>query len=465
MPTTTTTEPNPHVVIIGAGFAGLYAARALAKSNVRITLVDRRNHHTFQPLLYQVATAALSPGEIAYPIRHIFKDNPNVSVLLGRATEFDLPGKRVQVDGDWLAYDYLIVAAGATHAYFGHPEWATFAPGLKSVEDAVEIRRRMLLAFEIAERRTRFRQQHEPINFVVVGGGPTGVELAGAIAEIAQNVLASDFRSINPRDTKVTLIEAGPRILATFPEDLSASAARQLERLGVKLMTGTTVTEIDKDHVHAGERTLPASVVLWAAGVAASPLGKLMRAELDRAGRVLVQPDCSLPGNPEVFVLGDMASLAQENGKPVPGVAPAAMQMGQFAAAAILGDLRGEARGRFRYFNKGNLATIGRSAAVADVRGMKLTGVVAWFTWLLVHILFLIGFRSRVSVVWEWFWSYVTFQRGARLITGISRSIIPPVTAVPPGTSMAPAEAAGAPSRATPPQPEPTGEERERKLV
>ncbi len=444
-----TTEPTPHVVVIGAGFAGLYAARAVAKGPVRVTLIDRRNHHTFQPLLYQVATAALSPGEIAYPIRHIFKDNPNVSVLLGRATEFDLPGKRVQIDGDWLAYDYLIVAAGATHAYFGHPEWATIAPGLKSVEDAVEIRRRMLLAFEIAERHARFSGQHEHVNFVVVGAGPTGVELAGALAEIAQSVLASDFRSIDPRDTKVTLIEAGPRILATFPEDLSASATRQLEKLGVQVMTGTAVTEIDKDHVHIGERTLPASVVLWAAGVAASPLGKLMGAEVDRAGRVIVQPDLSLPGHQEVFAVGDMASAKQENGAPVPGVAPAAMQMGEFAAKSILGDLRGEPRGKFRYFNKGNLATIGRSAAVADVRGLKLTGVVAWFTWLLVHILFLIGFRSRVSVVWEWFWSYITFQRGARLITGISRSIIPPATAMPPGTSMSPGEAPGAPSRST----------------
>ena len=442
-----TTNPTPHVVVIGAGFAGLYAARELAKGPVRVTLIDRRNHHTFQPLLYQVATAALSPGEIAYPIRHIFKDNPNVSVLLGRATEFDLPGKRVQIDGDWMSYDYLIVAAGATHAYFGHPEWATVAPGLKSVEDAVEIRRRMLLAFEIAERHARFRGHHEDVNFVVVGGGPTGVELAGALAEIAQSVLASDFRSIDPRDTKVTLIEAGPRILASFPEDLSASATRQLEKLGVKVMTGTTVTEIDKDHVHIGERTVQASVVLWAAGVAASPLGKLMGAEIDRAGRVIVQPDLSLPGHPEVFALGDMASAKQENGAPVPGVAPAAMQMGQFAAKSILGDLHGEPRGKFKYFNKGNLATIGRSAAVADVRGLKLTGIVAWFTWLLVHILFLIGFRSRVSVVWEWFWSYVTFQRGARLITGISRSIIPPASAVPPGTSMSPGEAPGAPSR------------------
>jgi NADH dehydrogenase len=431
-------ENTPHVVIIGAGFAGLYATRDLARQKVRVTLVDRRNHHTFQPLLYQVATAALSPGEIAYPIRHIFKNNSNVSVLLGRATEFDLDGKRVQIDGEWMGYDYLIVAAGATHAYFGHPEWAPFAPGLKSVEDATEIRRRMLLAFEIAERHARFSGHHEPVNFVVVGGGPTGVELAGALAEIAQSVLASDFRSIDPRDTKVTLIEAGPRILASFPENLSDSATKQLQRLGVEVVTGRAVTRIDADHVHIGEDKLPADVVLWAAGVAASPLGKLMGAKLDRAGRVEVEPDCSLPGHRNVFALGDMASIHQEDGTPVPGVAPAAMQMGQFAAACIRADMAGQPRGKFRYFNKGNLATIGRSAAVADVRGLKLTGITAWFTWLFVHILFLIGWRSRVSVVWDWFWSYITFQRGARLITGISRSIIPRKATV--GSTPAPAD-------------------------
>ena len=439
-----TPETTPHVVIIGAGFAGLYAARAVAKSNVRVTLVDRRNHHTFQPLLYQVATAALSPGEIAYPIRHIFKHSPNVSVLLGRATEFDIPGKRVQVDGDWLDYDYLIVAAGATHAYFGHDEWALYAPGLKSVEDATEIRRRILLAFEIAERHAHFSHKPEAVNFVVVGGGPTGVELAGALAEIAQVVLASDFSAIDPRSTKVTLVEAGPRILSTFPESLSASAVRQLRKLGVEVMTNTAVTDIDKDHVHIGERTLPASVVLWAAGVAASPLGKLMGAQLDRAGRVMVQPDLSIPGYPEVFVLGDMASILQENGKPVPGVAPAAVQMGEFAAATIANDLDDRPRGKFHYVNKGNLATIGRSAAIADLNGFKLSGLTAWFTWLLVHVLFLIGFRSRVSVVWEWFWSYITFQRGARLITGISRSIIPPVAPPSPGAAHEPAAASDA---------------------
>ncbi len=417
----------PSVVIIGAGFAGLYAGRALAKEkNVRVTIVDRRNHHTFQPLLYQVATAALSPGEIAYPIRHIFKDNENVSVLLAEATGFDLEHHKVQLlQYDELSYDYLIVAGGATHAYFGHPEWAIYAPGLKSVEDATEIRRRMLLAFEIAERRARLKKEFEPIIFVVVGGGPTGVELAGALAGIAQNVLASDFRSINPRSTQILLIEAGPRILPTFHPDLSASAERQLKKLGVQVMTGAMVTGIDQSHVYLGERAFPASVVLWGAGVSASPLGKFLGTPTDRAGRVVVQPDLTIAGHPEVFVLGDLASIRGENGKPVPGVAAAAIQMGKFAAASILGDLRGEMRKPFRYIDKGSLATIGRSSAVADIRGFRLSGLIAWLAWLLVHLLFLIGFRNRLQVLAEWVWEYVTFQRGARLITGQSRSIVP----------------------------------------
>ena len=422
-----TTESAPQVVIIGAGFAGLYAARSLAKAELRVTLVDRRNHHTFQPLLYQVATAALSPAEIAYPIRHIFKDDRNVSVLLALATGFDLERRKVQLDGNELSYDYLIVAAGATHTYFVHPEWANYAPGLKTVEDATEIRRRMLLAFEIAERRARLNHKTEPIHFVVVGGGPTGVELAGAVAEIAQRVLASDFRSIDPRSTRVVLIEAGPRILPAFPEDLSASAVRQLNRLGVEVRTGATVTGIDEAHVYLGDYCLPASVVLWGAGVAASPLGKLLGAPTDRAGRVQVQPDLTLLGHPEVFVLGDLAAVLQKNGKPVPGVAPAAIQMGQFAAATILGDFSGQVRKPFRYWDKGSLATIGRSSAIAEVGGFKVSGFTAWLAWLLVHLLFLIGFRSRVQVLWEWFWAYVSFQRGARLITGQSLSIVPGV--------------------------------------
>jgi len=425
------TKALPHVVIIGAGFAGLYGARSLAKAKVDITVVDRRNHHTFQPLLYQVATAALSPGEMAYPIRHIFKDKENVSVLLAQVTGFDLEHRRIQLDSDELSYDYLIVAAGATHAYFGHPEWETYAPGLKSVEDATEIRRRMLLAFEIAERRARLDHALEAVNFVVVGGGPTGVELAGALAEIAQHVLASDFRSIDPRSTRVILVEAGPRILPAFSPDLSASAVRQLGKLGVEVMTGTPVTNIDATHVYFGDRSLPATVVLWAAGVSASPLGKLLGAPTDRAGRVQVQPDLTVAGHPEVFVVGDLAAIAQENGQPVPGVAPAAIQMGQYAVATILGDLRGETRKAFRYHDKGSLATIGRSSAVADVQGFKMSGFTAWLTWLFVHVLFLIGFRSRAQVLWEWFWAYVTFSRGARLITGQSRSIVPGVEEAP----------------------------------
>jgi NADH dehydrogenase len=419
------TPATPHVVIIGAGFAGLYAAISLAKADVRITIVDSRNHHTFQPLLYQVATAALSPGEIAYPIRHIFKDEENVSVLLAKATGFDLRQRKVLLDNDEISYDYLIVAAGATHAYFGHPEWAIYAPGLKTVEDATEIRRRMLLAFELAERRARLNHEPEPITFVVVGGGPTGVELAGALSEIAQRVLASDFRSIDPRSTRVFLIEAGPRILPSFPEDLSASAARQLKKLGVEVMTGTAVTGIDEARVHFRNESLPASVVLWAAGVSASPLGRSLGTPTDRAGRVQVQPDLTLPGHPEVFVVGDLASILQQSGKPVPGVAPSAVQMGRFAAATIVGDLHGKPREAFHYNDKGSLATIGRSAAMADVKGFKMSGFTAWLTWLLVHVLFLIGFRSRVQVLWEWFWAYITFSRGARLITGQSRSIVP----------------------------------------
>lgn len=419
------TQSTPHVVIIGAGFAGLYAALSLAKANVRITVVDSRNHHTFQPLLYQVATAALSPGEIAYPIRHIFKDDENVSVLLAKATGFDLRQRKVLLDNDEIFYDYLIVAAGATHAYFGHPEWAAYAPGLKTVEDATEIRRRMLLAFELAERRARLNHEPEQITFVVVGGGPTGVELAGALAEIAQRVLASDFRAIDPRSTRVLLIEAGPRILPTFPEDLSASAVLQLQKLGVEVMTGTAVTGIDEAHVYFRNESIPASVMLWAAGVSASPLGKLLGTPTDRAGRVQVQPDLTLPRHPEVFVVGDLASILQQNGKPVPGVAPSAIQMGRFAAATIIGDLHGKPREAFRYNDKGSLATIGRSAAIADVKGFKLSGFIAWLTWLFVHVLFLIGFRNRIQVLWEWFWAYITFSRGARLITGQSRSIVP----------------------------------------
>jgi NADH dehydrogenase len=419
------TKSTPHVIIIGGGFAGLYAALSLSKADVRVTLIDRRNHHTFQPLLYQVATAALSPGEIAYPIRHIFRDKENISVLLAEATGIDLQRRKVQLDADELFYDYLIMAAGATHAYFGHPEWAAYAPGLKTIEDAIEIRRRMLLAFEIAERRARLNHAPERINFVVVGAGPTGVELAGALAEIAQHVLASDFRSIDPRSTRIVLVEAGPRILPAFAKELSGSAVRQLNKLGVEVMTGKAVTNIDETHVYLGDQSLPASVVLWAAGVSASPLGQLLGVPTDRAGRIHVEPDLTMPGHPEVFILGDLASILQKDGNPVPGVAPAAIQMGRFAAASIKGDLRGEARKAFVYHDKGSLATIGRSSAIADVKGFKMSGYIAWLTWLFVHVLFLLGFSNRIQVLWEWFWDYVTFQRGARLITGQSRSIVP----------------------------------------
>lgn len=413
------------VVIVGAGFAGLYAARALAGTNVCVTIVDRRNHHTFQPLLYQVATAALAPSEIAYPIRHVFRQDKNISVLLAEVTGFDLEHRRVLLGRDALPYDYLIVAAGATHAYFGHPEWEHFAPGLKTVEDATEIRRRMLLAFELAERQARLSGQAPPINFVVVGGGATGVELAGAMAEIAHHVLRGDFRSIHPRSTRVTLLEAGPRILAAFCDDLSASATRQLERLGVEVKTGKAVTGFDETHVYLGDEVLPATVVLWAAGVAASPLGAKLGATLDRAGRVVVNGDLTIPQHPEVFVVGDLASVKQANGHPVPGVAPAAIQMGRYVARTILDELAGKPRRDWVYWDKGSLATIGRSRAVADIGGLKMSGFFAWASWLFVHLMFLIGFRSRIQVMWEWFWAYVSFQRGARLITGQSRSVMP----------------------------------------
>ncbi|MDR3764223.1 MAG: NAD(P)/FAD-dependent oxidoreductase [Acidobacteriota bacterium] len=430
------TESTPKVVIIGAGFAGLYAARALAGARVQITLVDRRNHHTFQPLLYQVATATLSPSAIAYPIRHVFRENPNISVLLARATGFDLENRLVRLDNDTLGYDYLLVAAGATHAYFGHPEWAKFAPGLKTVEDSTEIRRRVLLAFEIAERRARLRRKREPINFFVVGGGPTGVELAGALAEISRHVLASDFTTIDPRNARVVLVEAGPRILPAFNEKMSASAARQLKKLGVEVMTGKAVTNIDEEHVYFADGEMPASVVLWGAGVAASPLGKMLGAPTDRAGRVLVEPDLSLPGRPEVMVLGDLSAVKRGDGRPVPGVAPAAIQMGEYAAEAIQQKMRGEQPKPFHYRDKGSLATIGRSSAVAEFAGVRLSGTPAWLAWLFVHILFLIGFSNRVQVIWNWFWSYLTFQRGARLITGTSRSIVPK----PPDSVLSPAQ-------------------------
>ncbi len=410
---------KPKVVIIGGGFGGLWAAKALANKLVEVTLIDRKNHHVFQPLLYQVATAVLSPGEIAQPIRRILHWARNVEVILGEAIGFDKENKKVRLtDGSEIGYDYLIIAAGARHAYFGHDEWESSAPGLKTLEDAVEIRRRVLLAFEHAERDAYLTGVQRQLNFVVVGGGPTGVELAGAIADIARKALAKDFKAIDTRKASVMLFEGSDKILGTFGKDLSESAKSQLESLGVEVHLNSFVTAIEDGRVKVGDNWIDCDVVLWATGVAASPLGKALGVETDRAGRVLVERDLSIKGYRDIFVIGDMAWLLQENGEPVPGVSPAAMQMGEATAANILRDLNGTPRKDFKYVNKGTMATIGRRKAIADLAGMQFKGFVAWLMWLFLHVMFLIGFRNRFAVMFEWFWAYMTRERSARLITG-----------------------------------------------
>ncbi|HSA91739.1 MAG TPA: NAD(P)/FAD-dependent oxidoreductase [Terriglobales bacterium] len=411
-------DARPHIVIIGGGFAGLYAARWLARRPLRITLVDRKNHHTFQPLLYQVAMAALSPADIASPIRGVLRGYKNVEVLLEEAIGFDLPARRLKLRKLQLDYDYLIVAAGATHAYFGHDEWAAHAPGLKTLEDALEIRRRVLLAYELAERQAHAGGTIDPLNFVIVGAGPTGVELAGALAEIAHQALVRDFRHIDPKQARILLLEGGPRVLPTYPESLSRSAEAQLRRLGVEVRTNTMVTAIGPKVVRIGSEEIPSAVTLWAAGVSASPLGKMLGVPTDRAGRVIVEPDLSIPGYPEVFVVGDLAACKDAKGKVVPGVAPAAVQQGMAAAKNIWRDIRKKPREKFVYLDKGSLATIGRAAGVADLPGLRLSGWIAWLAWLFIHIYFLIGFRNRILVIIQWAWAYLTFQRGTRLITG-----------------------------------------------
>ena len=409
----------PRVVIIGGGFGGLWAAKELANEPVEVTLIDRKNHHVFQPLLYQVATAVLSPGEIATPIRRILHYAKNIKVILGEVVDFEISGNSLILDdGSVVTYDYLVVAAGARHAYFGHDDWEVSAPGLKTIEDAVEIRRRVLLVFELAERKAALSGDLDPLTFVVVGGGPTGVELAGAIAGIAREALAKDFKTIDTRTAKVVLFEGSDRVLGTFPPDLSESAKQQLEDLGVDVRLNSFVTDIKPGKVKVGEEWIDCDVVLWATGVAASPLGRRMGVETDKAGRVLVEPDLTIPERNNVFVIGDMASIKQEDGTPVPGVSPAAMQMGTATAQNILADVKGRKRKNFKYIDKGSMATIGRNKAIAHVFGLKLKGFVAWVFWLFLHVFFLIGFRNRFVVMTEWFWAYVTRERSARLITG-----------------------------------------------
>lgn len=397
-----------HVVILGGGFGGLYAARALEKADVRITVIDRRNHHVFQPLLYQVATAALNPADIARPIRRILRKQRNVRVILSEAKEIDTANKQVKTsDGD-VGYDVLIVSTGATHAYFGNDEWAANAPGLKTIEDALEMRRRILLAYEEAEKEPDLKLRSELMTFVIVGGGPTGVELAGALAEIARHALPRDFREIDPRQSRIVLIEGLDRLLPTFPPILSAKAESQLSKLGVEVLTDSKVTRIDDSGVEIGDRRIRAGTVLWAAGVAASPIAKSLAVPLDKAGRVLVKPDLTIPGDENVFVIGDLAALDS-----LPGIAPVAMQQARHVGQTIASGQR-EA---FRYRDRGMLATVGRRAAVASFRRVKLSGFVAWVAWLLIHIYFLIGFRNRLIVMFEWAWAYFTYERGARLIT------------------------------------------------
>jgi NADH dehydrogenase len=423
---------RPNVVILGGGFGGLDAARALAGAPVRVTLIDRHNYHLFQPLLYQVATASLSPGDVASPIRWVLRRQANVTVQLAAAESIDVAGRRVLVTGNdkappsAMAFDFLIVATGAAHAYFGHPEWAARAPGLKTLDDALEIRRQVLLAFEAAERETDEAAQRRLLTFVIVGGGPTGVELAGALAEIARQSLRRDFRNIQPESARILLLEGGPHVLGTFPERLRGDAQRSLERLGVEVRTGTVVTSVDHEGVMWKPMAAPADVpaeriaaqtVLWAAGVAASPLAKSLGVPLDRAGRVLAEPTLAVPGHPDIFVAGDICAL-QQDGKPLPGVAQVAMQEGAHAAANVLRTVRGESLRPFRYRNYGSMAVIGRGSAVADIGPVKTSGFFAWLIWIFLHIFWLIGFRNRFAVIGEWAWAYLTLQRRVRLITG-----------------------------------------------
>jgi len=408
----------PQVVIVGAGFGGLRAARALKHGDVRITVIDRRNYHLFQPLLYEVATAGLSPNDIAYPIRAVLRRQKNTRVFLAEVVAIDTKRRKVILQDGEVEYDYLILATGAGHSYFGHPEWEAYAPGLKSIEDALEIRRRILLAFEMAERETDGERRRALLTFVIIGGGPTGVELAGAIAEIAYTVMVQDFRSIRPQDARIILVEAGTRILPFMPESLSLKAEAALKRLGVEIVKDSPVTSVRQGVVMAGTQTIHAGTVLWAAGVEPSPLARSLGVPLDDVGRVLVKPDLSIPGHPEVFVIGDLAAFVDETGKLLPGLAAVAVQQGRQVARNILRMCNGLPSEPFHYVDLGTMATIGRAAAVVNFNWLTLSGFVAWIIWIFVHILLLIGFRNRLVVLFDWAWSYLSFQRSARLITG-----------------------------------------------
>ena len=414
---------RPHVVIIGGGFGGLSAARALRSANVDVTVIDRTNHHLFQPLLYQVATAGLSASDITAPIRHILRRQSNTKVILAEVLDIDPSAKTVTIDipERTIGYDYLIVAPGSRHAYFGHTEWEKSAPGLKAIEDAAEIRRRFLLSFERAEKSADPEEQQALMTFVVVGGGPTGVELSGAFPEIARKALYPDFRNIDTRKTRVILLEGGPRVLPSFPEELSEKARKSLEEIGVEVRTDSIVTRVEPDAVFVGDERVATRSVFWAAGNAASPLGATLGVPLDRAGRVEVNADLSIPGHPEVFVIGDLALVLRKDGRPVPGVSPAAIQEGKRAARNIRALIGKRPTVAFSYRNKGDLAVIGRSRAIADFGFVRLSGRIAWLLWLFVHIMYLVGFRNRISVFVQWAYSYLTFQRGVRLITEVER--------------------------------------------
>src|SRR5947208_2822555 len=408
---------KPRVIIVGAGFGGLQAAKKLARKNVLITVIDRTNYHLFQPLLYQVATAALSPADIAAPVRSVLSKSKNVEVILAEVQSVDVDAKKIKTTDTEIGYDYLILATGARHSYFGHPEWEKLAPGLKSLEDAVEIRRRLLMAFEYAEKITDEAARKAAMTFVIIGGGPTGVEMAGAIAEIARYTLAKDFRHIDPSQARVILIEGEPRLLAAFPEDLSASAMKQLVDLGVEVRTGARATNLTEAGLQVGDEFIPCRVKIWAAGNNASFVGKTLGVPVDRVGRVIVNDDLTIPGHPEVQVIGDLANYSPQTGQPLPGVSPVAMQQGRHAARNLLAMVKGRKPKRFRYWDKGTMATIGRNKAVADLKFMHLSGLPAWLAWLFVHIVFLVGFRNRLAVLFQWAWAYFTFNKGARLIT------------------------------------------------